>query len=94
MLVRVRLLAVFDLAHKIKIVLTTDVSDRRSSDDGCREEGEDERRYHQYQQKSAGFGNGRHDDVVLGRMKFVFCEKEKERKKSLVCILFAHNLFL
>ena len=34
-MIRVRLLAVFDLAHKIKIVPTTDGSGRRSGDDGA-----------------------------------------------------------
>ena len=83
-MIRVRLLAVFDLAHKIKIVPTTDGSGRRS-DDGRGDEGDDGRRHHQYPQKSAGFGNGRHD---------VVCEEEKKEKKRLGCILFAHNLFL
>ena len=69
MLVRVRLLAVFDLAHKIKIVLTTtDGNGRRSGDDDGSGDGvgDDERRHHQEQQTSVRFGKGRHAVFVRG----------------------------
>ena len=49
-------------------------------------DGRDGRRHRKCRQKRDGFGKGRHDDVVWG--------KRKRKEKSLVCILFAQNLFL
>ena len=93
MLVRVRLLAVFDLAHKRKIISTSESGSclRSGNNDGVGE-GEDGRRYHQYQQKSVGFGNGRHagcvllcgEDISVCAFEtidfFVYAKKEGKRK--------------
>ena len=65
-------LAVFDLAHKRKIVRITNGSGRRSDDDGGGGHDEYGRRRRQCRQKRDDFGGKKHDVFVRGGRKSVF----------------------